>query len=92
MVVVALLAGLLALGVTVLLARRFGARAWRWALGTPLLLFAFQNWDVFAVAALLVAVFAFVSRRDRIAGAALGLGAAVKLFPGMLLAPLVAIR
>src|SRR5436190_2551423 len=90
--VTALASSAVCVAVTIVLERRFGACAWRWALGAPLFLYAFQNWDVFAVAALLVAVFAFVSRRDRIAGAALGLGAAVKLFPGMLLAPLVAIR
>jgi uncharacterized membrane protein len=78
--------------ITVALERRFGARAWRWALGAPLFLYAFQNWDAFAIGAMLVAVFAFDDRRDRMAGAAVGIGAAVKLFPGMLLAPLVAAR
>jgi len=82
----------LCVAITVVLERRYGARAWRWAVGTPLLLFAFQNWDVFAIAAMLLGLFAFERNRDRLAGAALGLGAAVKLFPAILLPPLAAIR
>ena len=91
-VITALASAAVCVAITVVLERRFGARAWRWALGAPLFLYAFQNWDVFAIAALLVAVFAFDAGRDRVAGAAVGVGAAVKLFPGMLLAPLVAVR
>jgi uncharacterized membrane protein len=90
--VTALASSVVCVAITVVLERRFGARAWRWALGAPLFLYAFQNWDVFAIAALLVAIFAFDAGRDRVAGAAVGVGAAVKLFPGMLLAPLVAVR
>src|SRR5262249_44358351 len=92
LVVTALASAAVCVAITIALERRFGARAWRWAVGAPLFLYAFQNWDVFALGALLVAVFAFDSHRDRIAGVALGLGAAVKLFPGLRLAPLVAIR
>ncbi len=75
-----------------LLARRFGARAWRWAVGTPLLLFAFQNWDVFAVGALVIGLLAFERRRDDAAGFAFGVGAAVKLFPLVVVPPLAALR
>jgi len=92
LVVTALASAAVCVAITIALERRFGVRAWRWAVGAPLFLYAFQNWDVFALGALLVAVFAFDSHRDRMAGVALGLGAAVKLFPGLLLAPLVAIR
>jgi uncharacterized membrane protein len=90
--VLAVLASLTALGVTWLLARRFGARAWRWAIGTPVLLYAFQNWDVFAVAALLVGLLAFERRRDRAAGLAFGIGTATKLFPLVVVPPLAAVR
>jgi len=90
--VTAVTAGALCLVITVVLERRCGARAWRWAIGTPLLLFAFQNWDVFAIAATLAALIAFEQRRHRLAGALLGVGAAVKLFPGLLIPPLVALR
>jgi uncharacterized membrane protein len=90
--VVAVLAGLVTLGITWLLARRFGARAWRWAIGTPVLLFAFQNWDMFAVGAMVVGLLAFERHRDRAAGAAFGIGAAVKLFPLVVVPPLCALR
>lgn len=89
---IAVLAGLATLGVTWLLARRFGTRAWRWAIGTPVLLYAFQNWDVFAVGALVLGLLAFERRRDRAAGVMFGLGAAVKLFPLVVVPPLAALR
>lgn len=88
----AIAAGALCVAVTVMLERRCGARAWRWAIGTPVLLFAFQNWDVFAIAATFAALLAYERRRDRLAGALLGVGAAVKLFPAVLIPPLVALR
>jgi uncharacterized membrane protein len=90
--VVALVTSVVTLGVTWLLARRFGGRTWRWAIGTPLLLYAFQNWDVVAVAALVVGLLAFERGRDRAAGLALGIGTAVKLFPLVVVPPLAAIR
>jgi hypothetical protein len=90
--VIAVAASAVALGVTGVLARRFGGRAWRWAVGTPLLLYAFQNWDVFAVAALVVGLLAYERGRDRTAGVAFGVGTAVKLFPLVVVPPLVALR
>jgi hypothetical protein len=90
--VVAVVATLATLGVTWLLARRFGGHAWRWAIGTPLLLYAFQNWDVLAIAALVVGLLAFERGRDREAGIAFGIGAAVKLFPFVVVPPLAALR
>lgn len=90
--VTATAAGALCLVITVVLERRCGTRAWRWAIGTPLFLFAFQNWDVFAIAATLAALLAFEQRRHRLAGALIAFGAAVKLFPAVLVPPLVALR
>lgn len=90
--VTALAAGALCLVVTVVLERRCGGRAWRWAVGTPLLLFAFQNWDVFAITAALLGLIAFEQRRHRLAGALFAVGAAVKLFPAVVVPPLVARR
>jgi hypothetical protein len=90
--VTALAVGVLCVVTTVALERRCGARAWRWALATPLVVFAFQNWDVFAVAATLAALFAFERRRDALAGGLFGVGAAVKLFPAVVVPPLVALR
>jgi uncharacterized membrane protein len=78
--------------IAALIARVPGARPWRWVLGFPLALYAFQNWDLFALLPTVVAVVAFMRRRDRVAGFALGLGASVKLFPGVLVAPLAAAR
>lgn len=79
-------------GVTVLLARQCGSMAWRWAVGLPVALYAFQNWDVLAILALVAAVVAFERRRDALAGALLGLGTLVKLFPMVVAPPLVAYR
>jgi uncharacterized membrane protein len=90
--VTAVVAGGLCVLITVVLERRYGGRAWRWALGTPLVLFAFQNWDVFAIAAALAGLLAFERHRHRLAGALLACGAAVKLFPAVLLPPFVALR
>jgi uncharacterized membrane protein len=90
--VTAVASSALCVAITVALQRRFGARAWRWALGAPVFLYAFQNWDVFAVAALLGAVFAYERHHDRGSGLLIGVGAAVKLFPAVLLPPLVALR
>jgi hypothetical protein len=92
LVVTALASSALCVAITVALERRVGQRAWRWALGAPVMLYAFQNWDVFAVAAMLVGVLAWERRRDVVTGAALGLGAAIKLFPGVALPPLAARR
>jgi hypothetical protein len=90
--VTAVAAGVLCVLITVVLERRCDGRAWRWAVGTPLLLFAFQNWDMFAIGATLAALLAFERRRHRLAGALLAVGAAVKLFPAVLVPPLVALR
>lgn len=92
LLVTAVAASAICVRITLSLERRFGRRAWRWALATPLALFAFQNWDVFAIAAMLVGLAAFERHRDTASGAALGLGAAIKLFPAVLLPPLVAMR
>jgi uncharacterized membrane protein len=90
--VVAAFASAVTLGITWLLGRRCGARAWRWAIGAPLMLYTFQNWDVFAIAAVVVGLLAFERRRDGAAGLAVGLGAGVKLFPMVVVAPLAAWR
>src|SRR4051794_25847222 len=81
----------LAVAVTVMLERRSGARAWRWALASPLLLFAFQNWDVFVIAALVAGLLAFERGRPATAGVLLGLGTALKLFPIVAVPVLVAV-
>ncbi len=92
LLVTAVAASAVFLTATVLLARRFGARAWRWAIATPILLYAFQNWDLFAIAALIVGLLAFERHRDGTAGVAFGVGAAIKLFPWVVVPPLAVYR
>ncbi|GAA5144627.1 hypothetical protein GCM10023321_01310 [Pseudonocardia eucalypti] len=78
-----------------LLAQLAGWRSLLWAVGPPLFLYAFHNWDLPAVAATVAAVWvmhrpgsASVARRGCWAGVLLGLGFAFKLYPAMFLAPL----
>ncbi len=92
LVVTGLGAAVLCVAITLVLERHDGARAWRWAIGVPVMLYAFQNWDVYAVALLLAGILLFERRRDTSAGLALGLGAAVKLFPVFAVPPLAALR
>jgi uncharacterized membrane protein len=67
-------------------------RALWFAVAPGLALQAFVNWDLLAVALSSAAILAFVRRRDGRAGALIGLGAAAKLFPGLLLIPFAADR
>lgn len=53
-----------------------------YALGSPLIFYAFHNWDLLAVAPLALGMWAWARRRDGWAAFALGIGAAAKLFPG----------
>ena len=71
-------------------------RALLWALGPPLVLYAFHNWDLPAVACAVGAVFVMhglrrevpPGTRATVAAVLLGLGFAVKLYPGAFLLPL----
>lgn len=69
-----------------------GTRALYVALAPSLLLYGTVNWDLLAVAFAAAAVAAFAARRDGLAGALLGLGAASKLYPLLLALPLAAER
>ena len=69
-----------------------GRRALWFALAPTLLVYGTMNWDLVAVALATAALLAFVRRRDRAAGVALGLGAATKLYPALLLCRLFAQR
>lgn len=53
-----------------------------YALGSPLIFYAFHNWDLLAVAPLALGMWAWARRRDGWAAFLLGIGAAAKLFPG----------
>ena len=69
-----------------------GRRALWVALAPTLLIYAFMNWDLIAVAFATAATVAYLWRRDVAAGALLGLGAAAKLYPALLVIPFVAAR
>jgi uncharacterized membrane protein len=86
------LLGLCALITSFLLYRMTGERALMFALAPSLLLLSFVNWDLLAVALTAGATFAYLRGRDRGGGILLGLGAAAKLYPALLVIPFAAGR
>ncbi|HEY3208252.1 MAG TPA: glycosyltransferase 87 family protein [Actinomycetota bacterium] len=83
----ALLLGILALVTAAMLYAMAGLRAMYFALAPTLLIYAFVNWDLLAVALATAATLAYVRRRDGASGVLIGLGAAAKLYPVLLLVP-----
>jgi uncharacterized membrane protein len=83
----ALLLAACALGVAALLERLVGGRALLFALAPTLAAYAFMNWDLLAVLLATLGTLAYLRGRDAPAGALLGLGAAAKLFPALLVIP-----
>jgi hypothetical protein len=79
-----------------LLGRLTRWRALLWAIGPPVVLYAFHNWDLPVVACSVAAVFAVhgwrtrrpLAQRATVAAVLLGLGVAFKLYPGAFLLPL----
>ena len=69
-----------------------GRRVLYFALAPTLALAATNNWDLLAVAFTTGATLAYVRRRDVWSGVLLGLGAAAKLYPALLVVPFVAGR
>jgi uncharacterized membrane protein len=69
-----------------------GRRALYFALAPTLLIYGTMNWDLLAVAFATMATYLLLRRRDAASGAMLGLGAAAKFFPGMLVVPFFAQR
>lgn len=92
--VTALAGGAAALAVLVVLARAGlpPRRLLWWAAAPALATYAFLNWDPVPVLAATVAVVAHARDRDAVAGVAAGLGAAAKLYPGLLVPVAVAAR
>jgi uncharacterized membrane protein len=84
----AFLLALCAAVIGVCLWRLAGRRALWFALAPTLLIYGTMNWDLFAVALATAALLAFADRRDVLAGALLGLGAAAKFYPALLVLPL----
>ena len=68
-----------------------GKALW-FALAPTLLIYGFMNWDLLAVALATGALVAFARHRDGLAGVLLGLGAAAKFYPALLVIPLIAHR
>jgi uncharacterized membrane protein len=85
----ALILAIAAAVVTVCLYLLVGGRALYFALAPTLLIYGFMNWDLLAVAFATAATLAYMNRRDVWAGILLGLGAAAKVYPGLLLVPFV---
>ena len=71
---------------------RMGAKTLWFAAAPVLAIYGTMNWDLVAVAAATLATYLYTRQRDAAAGALLGLGAALKLYPALLLIPLVAAR
>ncbi len=69
-----------------------GPRALYFALAPTLAIYGFMNWDLIAVALATAATLAYARRRDVVSGVLLGLGAAAKLYPALLVVPFVAGR
>jgi uncharacterized membrane protein len=80
---------LCALGTAFALYRLAGERALFFAAAPTLLIYAFVNWDLLAVAFTAGATLAYARRNDAVSGVLLGLGAAAKLYPALLLIPFV---
>ena len=87
-----LFAAAAAVAIVWILWRETGRRAFLFAAAPTLALYAFLNWDLVALVLAIAAISAFRHHRDLSAGLLLGLGAAAKAFPLLLLVPLVAER
>jgi uncharacterized membrane protein len=69
-----------------------GSRALYFALAPTLAIYATTNWDLIPVAFATAATLAYLQRRDVWSGVLLGLGAAAKMYPALLVVPFVAGR
>jgi uncharacterized membrane protein len=83
------LLALLALATAWMLFRMAGERALYFAIAPTLLVYAFVNWDLLAVALATAGTLFYLRDRDEASGAFLGLGAAAKLYPAFLVLPFV---
>ena len=78
---------LLALATAWFLYQMAGNRALYFALAPTLLVYAFINWDLLAIALATGATLTFFRGKDRATGILLGLGTAAKLYPVLLVLP-----
>jgi uncharacterized membrane protein len=84
----AALLGLVAVSIAYTLGRLSGWRALMWALAPGLGLYAFHNWDLLAVGAVVAGIWSWHRRHAGWAAVWFGIGCAFKLFPILLVAPL----
>lgn len=63
-----------------------------YAVAPSMISYAFLNWDLLSVGFCAFGLWAFVRKKDELAGAMLGLGAAAKIFPGLILPALMIAR
>lgn len=92
--VTALLLSLCMLVITWSTAKLAGRRKWdaaMVALSPLVVVHAFTNWDLFAIALAGAGLVAWQGRRPTLAGVLLGLGTAAKLYPGLFFVPLLAL-
>jgi uncharacterized membrane protein len=85
------LCGLVVAGATAHTAGRRPYDAAIFALSPLLIFHAFSNWDLLAMSLTAGAMWAWARDKPVLAGTLLGLGAAAKLYPGLLLVPLLAL-
>ena len=71
---------------------RLGAATALFAVAPTLLIYGTMNWDLVPVTFATVATFAFLKRREVASGVLLGIGAAAKLYPALLVLPFAADR
>jgi uncharacterized membrane protein len=76
-----------ALGTAAALHRVAPRHALMFAAAPTLLIYAFVNWDLVAVVLATLATIAYLRERDAASGMLLGLGAAAKLYPALLVIP-----
>ena len=86
--VTALLLAPFGVGAAYLLARMTGLRALLFAAAPAIVLYAFHNWDLLVVAAVVAGVWAWYRDKATWAAVALGIGAALKMYPALFLLPL----
>jgi uncharacterized membrane protein len=67
--------------------RLVGNRALLFALSPTLAIYGLINWDLVVVALATAATFVYLQGRDRAAGILVGLGAAAKIYPALLIVP-----
>ena len=63
-----------------------------YVLAPAMISYAFLNWDLLAVGLMALGLWAFVRERDVLSAALLGLGAAAKIFPGLIIPALMLAR